>query len=43
MDRQGSISRESVRQTVRRVWWMMFGIETGEGGMGKMMNQNRIF
>src|SRR6218665_2321598 len=28
-DRQGSRSRESGRQTVRRLWWMVFGVETG--------------
>src|SRR6218665_1166729 len=29
IDRQGSRSRESGRQTVRRLWWMVFGVETG--------------
>src|SRR6218665_1032131 len=29
IDRQRSRSRESGRQTVRRLWWMVFGVETG--------------
>ena len=29
IDRQGVRSRESGRQTLRRLWWMVFGIETG--------------
>src|SRR6218665_507511 len=29
MDRQRVKSRESGRQTVRRLWWMVFGVETG--------------
>src|SRR6218665_2194181 len=29
IDRQGSRSRESGRQTVRRLWWMVLGVETG--------------
>src|SRR6218665_2655285 len=29
IDRQWSRSRESGRQTVRRLWWMVFGVETG--------------
>src|SRR6218665_269447 len=28
IDRQRSRSRESGRQTVRRLWWMVFGVET---------------
>jgi len=28
IDRQRSKSRESGRQTVRRLWWMVFGVET---------------
>src|SRR6218665_2174715 len=27
-DRQRSRSRESGRQTVRRLWWMVFGVES---------------
>ena len=29
IDRQGVKSRKSGRQTVRRLWWMVFGVETG--------------
>src|SRR6218665_827 len=29
IDRQRSRSKESGRQTVRRLWWMVFGVETG--------------
>ena len=29
IDRQRSRSRESGRQTVRRLWWMVLGVETG--------------
>jgi len=29
IDRQWSRSRESGRQTVRRLWWMVLGVETG--------------
>src|SRR6218665_1644587 len=29
IDRQRSRSRELGRQTVRRLWWMVFGVETG--------------
>src|SRR6218665_2419679 len=29
IDMQRSRSRESVRQTVKRLWWMVFGVETG--------------
>src|SRR6218665_1628010 len=29
IDSQGSRSRDSGRQTVRRLWWMVFGVETG--------------
>src|SRR6218665_1843215 len=35
IDRQRLRSRESGRQTVTWLWWMVFGVETGEGGMGK--------
>ena len=45
IDRQrsrNSRSRVSDRQTVRRLWWMVFGVETGEVGMGMTMNQDRI-
>src|SRR6218665_406372 len=34
IDRQRSRSRESGRQTVRRLWWMVFGVETGRGSWG---------
>src|SRR6218665_1501749 len=34
MDRQRSRSRESGRQTVRRLWWMVFGVETGREAWG---------
>ena len=30
------------RQTVRGLWWMTFGVETGEECMGKRMNQDSI-
>ena len=29
IDRQRFRSRESGRQTVRRLWWMVFGVKTG--------------
>ena len=29
IDRQRSRSRQSGRQTVRRLWWMVLGVETG--------------
>ena len=29
IDRQRVRPRESGRQTVRRLWWMLFGVETG--------------
>ena len=29
IDKQSVRSRESCRQTVRRLWWMVFGVETG--------------
>ena len=29
IDRQWSRSRESGRQTFRRLWWIVFGVETG--------------
>src|SRR6218665_1488985 len=32
--RQGSRSRESGRQTDRRLWWMVFGVETGREACG---------
>src|SRR6218665_710840 len=35
IDRQRSISRESGRQTVRRLWWMVFGVETGRQVRGR--------
>src|SRR6218665_1421065 len=34
IDRQRSRSRESGRQTVRRLWWMVFGVETGREAWG---------
>src|SRR6218665_1862068 len=34
IDRQRSRSRESGRQTVRRLWWMVFGVETGMEAWG---------
>src|SRR6218665_2586714 len=36
-----SRSRESGRQTVRRLKWMVFGVKAGEVGK-KRMNQDRI-
>ena len=35
IDRQRSKSRESDRQTVRRLWWMVFGFETGRKVRGR--------
>src|SRR6218665_1187451 len=35
IDRQRSRSRESGRQTVRRLWWMVFGVETGREARGR--------
>ena|SRR6218665_1082606 len=35
IDRQRSRSRESGRQTVRRLWWMVFGVETGREVRGR--------
>src|SRR6218665_2868281 len=34
IDRQRSRSRESGRQTVRWLWWMVFGVETGREACG---------
>src|SRR6218665_485153 len=34
IDRQRSRSKESGRQTVRRLWWMVFGVETGREAWG---------
>src|SRR6218665_3174555 len=34
IDRQRSRSRESGRETVRRLWWMVFGVETGREEWG---------
>ena len=34
IDRQRSRSKESGRQTVRRLWWMVFGVETGREACG---------
>ena len=42
IDRQWVRSRESGRQVIRRLWWKMFGVETGEGGREKRMNQIRF-
>ena len=42
IDRQRSKSRESGRQAVRRLWWMVFGVEMGRLGMAKGTNQDRI-
>ena len=38
IDRQRVRSRELGRQTVRRLWWMVFGVETGRevGGRGQI-------
>src|SRR6218665_1891106 len=33
--RQRSRSRESGRQAVRRLWWMVFGVETGREVRGR--------
>ena len=38
INRQRVRSRESGRQTVRRLWWMVFGVEMGR----ERMNQDRI-
>src|SRR6218665_2675892 len=35
IDRQRLRSRESGRQTVRRLWWMVFGVETGRKVRGR--------
>src|SRR6218665_3896206 len=35
IDRQRSRSGESGRQTVRRLWWMVFGVETGREVRGR--------
>ena len=35
IDRQRVKSRESGRQTVRRLWWMVFGVETGREVVGR--------
>src|SRR6218665_1200254 len=35
IDRQQSKSRESGRQTVRQLWWMVFGVETGREVWGR--------
>src|SRR6218665_2970513 len=34
-DRQRSKSRESGRQTVKRLWWMVLGVETGRELWGR--------
>src|SRR6218665_3061023 len=35
IDRQRSRSRDSGRQRVRRLWWMVFGVETGREVRGR--------
>src|SRR6218665_3903920 len=35
IDRQGSRFRESGRQLVRRLWWMVLGVETGREVWGR--------
>jgi len=35
IDRQRPRSRESGRQTVRRLWWMVFGVETAREVRGR--------
>ena len=42
IDRQQVRSRESVKQTVRRLGWMVFGVEMGRKVGEKRMNQDRI-
>ena len=42
IDRQRVRFRESGRQTVRRLWWMVFGVETGRERLEEEDNQDRI-
>ena len=44
IDRQRSKARKSGRQTARRLWCKVFGVETGRNDcIGKKINQGRIF
>jgi len=35
IDRHGLRSRQSIRQTFRRLWWIVFGWETGRAMCGR--------